>query len=201
MITPRKYDLLKDLGSRRELTASLPTAGGAGGGLSWGLVTSLPSAPAVGDTCIYKADATNGVFWQLVYDGVGGTPWKAMGPGALFARDNGQSSRTSNVYGDLAAGATPAIVLPLAGDYVVQFGARVVNGPESQDIFMSVSSADTEAVKWWYDSGHSHTTGSTSVKRTGLAAAATIAAKYRTAAGGACTWEQRWLAVTPIRVG
>lgn len=79
------------------------------------LVTALPSTASIGDQRIYQADATNGVYWHLVYDGVGTYPWKFIG-GAPWME---------YAAGGNVAGATPSYTLltgytvALPGDYMV----------------------------------------------------------------------------------
>lgn len=87
------------------------------------VVTSLPSQATVGDQVIYAADATNGVYWNLYYDGIGTYPWKFVG-GAPLRSSNGTypAGQNNSSYTDITSGAT--VVAPLAGDYMVFHAGR-----------------------------------------------------------------------------
>lgn len=78
------------------------------------LVTQLPSNPTVGDTVIYAADATNGVYWNLYYDGIGTYPWKFVGGAPMEAYASGSQATTST--SPVAIGG-PTMVVPLTGSY------------------------------------------------------------------------------------
>jgi hypothetical protein len=84
-------------------------------------VTSLPVAPYDGQEVYYVADAANGILWHLRYNAASASAykWECVGaPAALCAAN--ESSVTLAVG---VADTANAIVLPLAGDYEVSWGA------------------------------------------------------------------------------
>ena len=94
----------------------------------YGLVSTLPASPTVGDRCIFKASES--VFWQLVYDGQGSYPWKKIGGPPLVQYEPTARSTTSTSF--QTAGA-PSVVTPLAGDYDVAAGAERISMPTNED--------------------------------------------------------------------
>lgn len=96
------------------------------------LVTQLPSNPTVGDTVIYAADATNGIYWNLYYDGIGSYPWKYVGGPPLhdFTNSGFGFTSTSFTTDTVYTGYT----IPLAGDYTVE---------------TTVLGYNTTAFQWW----------------------------------------------------
>lgn len=107
------------------------------------LVTVLPSSAAVGDQRIYKADATNGVFWHLVYDGVGTYPWKFIGGGALSASAGGTfttpATGSTSTYVNSGLSGSPSITVPLPGDYYssVTANGKTSNSSPAPGVFIS----------------------------------------------------------------
>jgi hypothetical protein len=90
----------------------------------FGLVTSLPSSPSVGDRCIFKASES--VFWQLIYDGQTGYPWKKIGGPPVVTYE--LTARTTASTSFQTAGA-PSLVTPLSGEYDVAAGAERISMP------------------------------------------------------------------------
>ncbi len=90
----------------------------------YGLVTSLPASPSVGDRCIFKANES--VFWLLVYDGQGSYPWKKVGGPPIVQYEPTARSTTSTSYQTTGA---PYVTTPLAGDYDVAAGAERISMP------------------------------------------------------------------------
>ena len=83
------------------------------------MVTSLPSTPTIGDQRIFQADSTNGVYWHLVYDGVGTYPWKFIGGPPLNANLYGSSYTTS---GSSWQSTGLSLSLARSGDYDISVG-------------------------------------------------------------------------------
>jgi len=90
----------------------------------YGMVSSLPSSPSVGDHCVFKASES--VFWELIYDGQGSYPWKKIGGPPLAQYEFTPRSTTSTSF--QTAGA-PSVVTPLAGEYDVAAGAERISMP------------------------------------------------------------------------
>jgi hypothetical protein len=81
------------------------------------IVTQLPSNATVGDQVIYAADATNGVYWSLYYDGIGTYPWKYIGGAPLYQFDASTYASATNTAWTYAG--STQITLALPGDYMV----------------------------------------------------------------------------------
>jgi hypothetical protein len=168
------------------------------------VVTQLPSQATVGDQVIYAADATNGVYWHLTYDGLGTYPWKFIGGGQLFAEVITQQATTVTTgYTNLAT-VGPSVTIPLAGDYDYRISARVQNPGSSLVTYTglavnnSVNGNDATLI---YDTtvGTHEYAQMLERRKTGLAANDVLKMMYYTS-GGTSYWTNRSLYVTPIRV-
>ena len=182
--------------------ATAPTAG-----------TSLPLTAPDGQDYYYTADSTNGVIWHFRYRAAasGSYKWEFVGGAALVDTATASSTRTNTAYGALADADGPSITLPLAGDYDVSFGAQELSSnTNGQPVYMSVGTStpsdDASAVMVYnYNATSANRDDLTisvarTVRLTGLAAAAAVAAYYRAGTGAQVTAKQRWLNVTPVRV-
>ncbi|MEK9738105.1 MAG: hypothetical protein VW438_00070 [Euryarchaeota archaeon] len=167
------------------------------------LVTQLPTNPTVGDTVIYAADATNGVYWNLYYDGIGSYPWKYVGGPPLYDAGGGYQAITSTSYIDLT-GVT--INTTLAGDYDVRLDAQLQqpNG-NGWVTYLSVSHAGGTLGDYTYPIVYAPSTSGTDngASRTarilGLAANNTLQGRARVNAGTGYVGYCR-LTATPVRV-
>lgn len=125
--------------------------------LASSLTTTLPASPKIGEVVIYEADSTNGVFWALVYDGVGSYPWKFVGGPPLYDYGGGYQTITSTSYVDLT-GVT--INTTLAGDYDVRLDAQLqqpnVNGYVT---YLSVSHSGVTLGDYTYPIVYAPSTG------------------------------------------
>lgn len=171
-------------------------------------VTSLPTTDLyVGRRIVYVADATNGVHWDLVFDGVGSYPWKYVGGPELYAEVEADEGTGSTAYVDLAT-VGPSVALPLAGDYMVSHGFNGYNtNASNQDMNMSYAIGGAAAVN--ADAVEPFVPASTAPGRGNWArtrrkpglAAVTLTAKYRVSGGANGQFFDRWLSAKPIRVG
>lgn len=180
------------------------------------LVSALPGSPSDGDTIDFQsaAMATAGLIWRFRYNA--GSPdthkWERVGGGWLAAEVTSQSTRANAAYGDPTGGTTgPSITLPgLAGDYeivgsaralitstgvstlvaAVKLGAAATSDNEMVALLSAMSSAGAEL--------KSNYGGSAPFVRA-LAAGAAVKFEYKASAGTGA-WEQRRLAVRPVRV-
>lgn len=174
----------------------------------WGLQTVLPEVDLciVGDRCTYLADSTNGVFWELVFDGEGEMPWKYIGGSPLFSEVTTQETTTSETFGALAT-AGPSVTVPLKGDYDVGLGCRILNSTTTGSSLMSYSigasaAVTADAIDHFPGNGSNLTAHEQRTKRkTGLAASTALVSKYRRQTAGNATFSARWMSVTPVRVG
>jgi hypothetical protein len=183
----------------------------------FGLVEALPTSSAVaGDTCIFIASKTNGVFWQLIYDGEGEYPWKKIGGPPLAARSdtdrflNNQTSYVSLPTDPLS------ITLPLKGDWDIT--AEVQEGithPEEsfRESRYSYSVGATPASDSWAvlmltevngaggPSAKIIFSGAKKTRHLGVPAGAVIEEKARNGGNYESQFGKRRLWVDPVRVG
>lgn len=85
----------------------------------FGRVNALPTNPGIGDRCRYVVDATNGLEWEFVYDGIGAYPWKFAGGPELYAGDANQTVLLSTTS-PAAISSPPSVTAPLAGEYLAR---------------------------------------------------------------------------------
>jgi len=168
------------------------------------VVTQLPSNATVGDQVVYAADATNGVYWSLYYDGIGTYPWKFVGGAPLTASTTAGLSGTITSTGFVASTPDLAVALPLSGDYWTTTTALAtnntagawwmlgLNGPGSAVVDQLCARVMQHANGNWFNNG-AH-----SIKRT-FTSSGTVQMQYRVTAGTA-TFAERGFSLTPIRV-
>jgi hypothetical protein len=204
-------DSYVDLSFDTESVTQMPTgpAGPAGGpSPTWPLVTSLPGSPIDGQECYYLADATNGVVWHLRYRTASSSAykWECVGGSSLSAEVEAQSATvTSTTYIDVSTG--PSLVVPLAGDYQVDWGALSSGSVATAIIASSIkrgaaAAVDADALLQqppgvnYFNAGPGHRR-----KRMNALAASTTLAMQHKANNGTMNFSNRWLAVQPVRVG
>lgn len=172
--------------------------------------TSAPSAIS-GDMWRYENDDDPTIQWAFVFSEAAGA-WVWLGGSPLYDEVQASGTRAgsgSPVYGDLTAagggGTGPAVTVPFAGLYVIEFGALVNAGVNNSPIFMSPSIGGVAAVD--ADSLRSGTTYSVSMMRrltkTVGTAGAVIQMKYKNTGTGADpdgSFSQRWLSVRPLSI-
>lgn len=170
----------------------------------FGLVSSLPASPNVSDQCTYKADATNGVYWHLIYDGSGEYPWKKIGGPPLVARADTQRERTSTSYGSLTG--PLSLTTPLKGDYDIEI-QTIVKTFGKQAVYLSYSIGATVASDAWAamgfqnaGEGEINAAVTCRTRQTGISASTAITEQARSSASKAF-WENRRLWLDPVRVG
>jgi hypothetical protein len=173
------------------------------GATAFGLVTALPTVHlSAGDTCVYEADPTNGVYWNLIYDGQGSYPWKVVGGSPLAAYGQGTVTTTSATFATPTAGTGSQITLtlPLAGDYDI-WGACEANSAGSAIWSYAVgalaASFDWSAI---VTSGSNFTAPAIPYRHTGRSASDSVAEKVESTSGTA-TFQRRSLRAMPVRVG
>lgn len=175
------------------------------------VVTQLPSQATVGDSVLYAADATNGIYWQLQYDGIGTYPWKFIGGSELASLASAGASVTSTTYAATPSGG-PDIVIPVAGDYRVRLEANMSNPPNGTPYYTYMSfavgataatDADGMAVGWSTAAvsggGVPDMRASRTTNKTITAASTTLSCRYRVNAGTGYV-STRGIFAMPIRV-
>jgi hypothetical protein len=175
------------------------------------IVTQLPSQATVGDQVLYAADATNGVYWQLQYDGLGTYPWKFIGGAPLTASAVGTYSSpatgSTSTFVNSGLSGSPTITAPLAGDYItrVNANAKTSNASPAPGVFISYASA---APGNWDSSdslagGGAATSYVLGAQKRGTVTAAnqSIALVWTNAnVGGTVSFYGIYMSATPIRV-
>jgi hypothetical protein len=187
---------IKALADRLDLVT-----GGAGAG--------LPASPVDGQQCFYVADATLGIVWQLRYRAASASAykWEVVGGLPLYSEVAVAENTVSTVYTNLAT-VGPQVTVPLAGDYDVLLGGQLASSTAAgTNASMSYAIGATAAV----DADRIRTSAPvtsnvwTTVcrtrRKTGLAAATTLLAKYRADSAVAVYFDQRMISAVPIRVG
>lgn len=174
--------------------------------LSGGYGSVLPAAPVEGQRYAYVADAAGGVVWQLRYHVASGK-WECLGGPPLY-KDAAASVTcdTLAAFTDFSDG-QPTIVLPVAGDYIVDFGAQLTHSAAGQGIqitpvaALGMGAAGTNAVNLGEPAAGGGVMASVSRRlRPVQALSGSVRLQYFVgAAGGSAA--RRYLSVTPIRVG
>lgn len=175
------------------------------------LVSSLPVSPVDAQEIYYLADATNGIVWHLRYRAASASTskWEFVGGSELLNEVTAQESTTSAAYADLTT-VGPSVTVPLAGDYVVEIGARMWGDTVNNSAGMSyaigaTAAAVADGIETYTNAAATFVGPATNVGRprvkTGLAAATVLRAKYRLTASGSAVFHNRWMRVKPVRVG
>jgi hypothetical protein len=171
-------------------------------------LTSLPSNPADGQEIYYQADATNGVIWHLRYRATSSSAykWEVVGPAPLYndtgAADDGGASTTYTDFGTVG----PQLTIPLAGDYIGEYGALSYQTAIAAGNYYTpkLGGAATNDADGTYASfmGTSKLVVHQRKKRfNALAASTLVKMQYRVDVANAGSFRNRWLTITPIRVG
>ena len=164
--------------------------------------TELPANPKDGQTYTFIADSANGIAWRFQYNESSGSQykWEFVGGAPAVTAASGDVSTTSASFQDLGG---PGITVPLAGDYLVQFGAEFNNNINGRDTLMAVGPASTatsqdrivmEGVGGRVALSRASIINAPSVN-------STLKCYYRIATED-CTgyWRSRWIMVSPVRV-
>jgi hypothetical protein len=170
----------------------------------------LPTAPVDGDMVSLIVDPTNGVEWLLRYVAAEPTyKWRAIYGAPLYSEVAASETTASNAYVALTTPG-PAIALPRIGDYDVEIGAAIDNtagggiaGLMSYDIG-GAAALDADSIRLGNPAGGvGEIVASLARKRRKTAlTAVTLTGKYRITAGGAPdAWFNRYMAVSPVRIG
>lgn len=170
-------------------------------------VLTLPATPEA-DQVIHYQTATAGRIWTFRYNvaSTSAYKWEWIGGSELTALDT--SARTFNPGTDFnaVAGSPVAVTVPLAGDYIVEFGSYMenqggaaVNGITAPRFGAPAASVD-DGFNFYLGSGL-YMSGWRRVERAGVAAGTSISMEHRNAASVNMQVARRSLSVRPIRVG
>jgi len=179
----------------------------AGANIGYG--STLPSSPAAGDEYYYVADSTNGVIWHLRYKD-GTNKWEFVGGAPLAGVQNtGTSSTftsTTYIY-DLTTADGPSVTVPLTGTYRMEFGYDVSISSNNQTAVMGLhtsSTANTGLITGAELSVEPINSGRTVTSAKFVhyysLSAGTIYAQFKVT-GGTATVTNRWIAITPSKLG
>ena len=178
------------------------------------LVSVLPGSPVDGQECYFLADATNGVLWHLSYRAGSASPykWEVVGGSRLFAAIAASAVIASAAGGwsDLTGSVGPSITVPLAGDYDISGGA-LSTWAGSANAYHGLG-ANVGGTVLTLDQ-YTETSGAVfggnqglngDARATTVAASALIKLQYANSGGvnsATPNFANRWLEVTPVRVG
>jgi len=168
------------------------------------LVTALPGSPVDGDEVILTDSLTAGTYqWRFRYVAARATnKWVYIGGGAAVNTREGAGTTSSTSYTDLSDGSGPSLMYPVAGDYIVGWGAAMAAQGSASVQYMGYAFGSTVA-----DDGHvcrQDATVTASVgrfeRRALTPGAVAVVVKHRASSNSqACS--SRWLSLEPIAVG
>lgn len=166
--------------------------------------------PIDGQEVYLIADATNGVIWHLRYNAASASAykWEYLG-GAPLYHDTGtdDASFSGTTYVDLSGGTPgPQLTTPLAGDYILEFGAlsyqtvvNITNYLSPKIGAAATSDNDASAIAF---AGTSQLATHQRKKRFNAIAASTlIKLQGRSSSANAGAARSRWMTLQPVRVG
>jgi hypothetical protein len=172
------------------------------------LVGTLPVGPVDGQEVYYQVDAAAGIVWHLRYRAASASSykWEFVGGGRLEAEVDGAASApvSAQVYANFTPASGPQIIVPLAGDYLLEYGCYT-SPPANASGWMAAKIGaalpiDAESVGASAGTSILAVNNWTCMKKT-LAAAATTILMQGYSVGSTCTFDNRRLIVTPVRVG
>lgn len=169
---------------------------------------ALPPQPP-GTVVRVQADAAAGVIWTLRYNpnSAHASKWEVEAGSPLYSEVAAQTVTISNVtYADIAG--SPAIVVPLGGEYDVSHGALIAATASGGSLWQSpllsgTVAADTDACTQGSQStagtGNWYSVGRDSRRVT--TAGFNVRMQYKAAgASGSGNAQQRWMKLMPVRV-
>lgn len=172
---------------------------GAGHTKDWGLVANLPSGAIYGDQCTLIADATNGIYYDCVYDGQGSYPWKVIGGPPMFKRVVTDESTASGTYTTTGFTAQ-SITVPFGGEWLADAKCLSYNaGGAGLYTYMGIHKNGTlqsegfQALATWSTIAHEILLA--------CSAGDTVDLKWHSTSGGGAHFYNRMLKLTPVRLG
>lgn len=172
------------------------------------LVTALPGSPVDGQECYYQnaAMAALGVAWHLRYRSAasGSYKWEYVGGPPYESHVDTSDTRSNSVYGALVSSPGPILVVPLAGDYIVDqsasMEAAITTGWRGR---VSFTGADATALIGSNsgNAGGLAQGGSFNRRQIATLTASTYTTLYRSDASQMISFWFRSLSITPVRVG
>lgn len=166
------------------------------------LVTALPANPVDGQECRYLADATNGVVWHLRYRAASASiyKWELVGGSPLTAFNPSNYVTSATSFAALGGGAVN-FTLPLAGDYIVTVGARIITTAGSVVAAGAGATPLDDTVSALVASSSPNTTVGRQHRFNGLTAGGVLEVRGRSISGSAVDIREAFLHALPVRVG
>lgn len=176
-------------------------------------VTSLPASPVDGQEVYYAASLSGGNMWHLRYRAGSGSiyKWEFVGGSPLTAENSGSVTPNNTSY---VTATSPSVTVPLAGEYIIEHGAQGTNNGTTNanpDLIFSTikigaaAAADAEAIEFgdhpWTAASNSVTSAGSKAMRRTVSSANSALTQYVKTINGLYGWGDRWLKVTPVRVG
>lgn len=194
------------------------TRASVGGGLAQaeggapGYGTALPASPSDGDEFVLVDDVDTPSFqWRFRYNAGSSSPykWEFVGGAPLY--DELATSATissGSTYADYNSG-KPAVTVPVEGDYIAEFGATIGTTSataESTNVAVKVGASATDDANSVQFTDNVATTAAlfespARAVRLLAVAASTVLKHQAKSVSGVSSQKNRWLKVTPIRVG
>lgn len=184
---------------------STSAKGGSGSSATPG--TSLPGSPTTGQQAVLTDSTTAPTYsWLLQYDATisGTSKWRFVGGPAAVSVVTTDESTNSGTYTDLAT-VGPAITVPVAGVYLLEFSAEVYNTGGTADEFVAIkfgtaATSDNDGVGVRVPALNQAETAARLYGQATLTAGEVIELQYRTGAAGG-HFRKRCLMVTPVLLG
>lgn len=186
-----------------DANGKLPTAQAP----SIAMVTALPGSPVDGQEIVLTDSPTAPTYrWRLRYNASSAAKrWEYVGGTPAEARvATSETTTTIGSYVNLGT-AGPLFTVPLLGDYGVRFGATFLDSAAESQLNIGVGVGDFSSplfeARGHISANNYHLTVSGEAVLVGLTAGQVIRAKYQHALAGTLTVLNRYLYVTPIRLG
>jgi hypothetical protein len=160
-----------------------------------------PGSPIDGDEWVLPVDTANGVMWKFRYNALSASAykWEFVGGSPLISEVATQEATGSTTDVALTT-AGPSIVIPRAGEYVVELGCKTSGGSASTAVMSydigATPAADADSLAVPHNVGDFAHGSRPRIK---ALAAVTLVAKYK-AGAGSDSFSDRWFRVTPVRV-
>lgn len=164
------------------------------------VATALPTAPLAGQEVYLQTAAmaalTVPLKWLLRFDG---SKWLPVSCPPLIAEVATSETTANTTYAALAT-AGPVVTVPVLGDYDVEIGATMVNATNNP--FMSYDIGGTGAVDAdSFIGGTGFAAGNRVRRKAAIPASTALTAKYRNNGATTGTFRERWMRVSPVRLG
>jgi microcystin-dependent protein len=171
------------------------------------LVSTLPASPTDGMEIYFLADAANGIVWHLRYRSAapGSFKWEFVGGPPLIHQIDTDEGGTTTSYTDFAT-VGPQLTIPLAGDYIAEYGALSYQTVASVDNYYTpklgaAAANDVDTALATFTGTSKLVTHQRTRRFNALAASALIKMQFKMSAANAGSFRNRWLTLTPVRVG